>query len=195
MIEGKKILVIDAGLRGEESRTRRLCRKWMEICAPKEKNEVEWVTLTDLGLRPLDKETLDKRTALIAAGDFSDPMFDLAKQFRAADHILICAPYYDLSFPSILKVYVEHIMVDGLLFYYEDERCRGLCRAKDMVYFTTAGGYIKERNFGYTYMAAVCRMVGIHSMEEFSAEGLDLGEEDPESIMDWTLIQIGQRLE
>jgi len=37
--------------------------------------------------------------ALIAAGSFDDPMFALARQFAAADEVVIAAPLWDLSFP------------------------------------------------------------------------------------------------
>ena len=57
-------------------------------------------------------ETLKKRTALIESGDYSDRMFDYAKQFASADTIVIAAPYWDLSFPALLKTYFENIYDD-----------------------------------------------------------------------------------
>ena len=43
-----------------------------------------------------------------------------ARQFRDADIVVIAAPYYDLSFPSALKNYLEAICCVGLTFYYDE---------------------------------------------------------------------------
>ena len=43
-----------------------------------------------------------------------------AKDFAEADVIVVAAPYWDLSFPSILKVFFEHINVLKLVFDYSD---------------------------------------------------------------------------
>ena len=38
------------------------------------------------------------------------------EQFQRADAILIAAPFYDLSIPALLKVYIENVSVDGITF-------------------------------------------------------------------------------
>lgn len=66
-------------------------------------------------------------------------MFDIGKDFAEADEIVIGAPYWDLSFPAALKIYIEHAAVMGVTFHYTEEgRCEGLCRAKHLTYITTA---------------------------------------------------------
>ena len=57
----------------------------------------------------------------MACGDYRDPLFRYAKQFAQAADIVVAAPYWDLSFPSILKVYLEQICVTGLTFQYTPE--------------------------------------------------------------------------
>ena len=47
-------------------------------------------------------------------------MFDLAKQLISADHVVIGAPYWDLSFPARLKIYLERCSVDKLTFLYDE---------------------------------------------------------------------------
>ena len=43
-----------------------------------------------------------------------------------ADEIVIGAPYWDLSFPAALKVYIEHVSVCDIAFHYtEDAQCEG----------------------------------------------------------------------
>lgn len=57
----------------------------------------------------------------MARGDYRDPLFRYAKQFAQAADIVVAAPYWDLSFPAILKVYLEQICVTGLTFQYTPE--------------------------------------------------------------------------
>ena len=65
-------------------------------------------------LQPLSRETLNKRSALVQKADYSDPLFRYAKQFAAADKIVISAPYWDLSFPALLKIYIETSTLSAL---------------------------------------------------------------------------------
>ena len=107
--------------------------------------------LPDEDLKPMSQETLHKRESLIAGSDYSDPMFRYAKQFAEADRIVIAAPFWDLSFPALLKLYIENIYVPGIVSRYDDEgRPHGLCKAEQLVYVTTAGGeYVPDYSFEY----------------------------------------------
>lgn len=140
--------------------------------------------LYDTHIEPLDGARLERRTALLEKGDLSDPMFDLAKQFAAADTIVISAPYWDLSFPSKLKVYIENIYVTGIVTEYGDDgRPRGLCRAKKLYYVTSAGGPY-EPEFSYGYIESLAKnYFGIPETELVMAEMLDIVGNDPEAIL------------
>ena len=98
----------------EESRTDRLARAVLEKLGG---NFTE-LKLYEENLKPLNRGTLNKRTALIEQGDYSDQMFDYTKQFANADKIVIAAPYWDLSFPATLKTYIENIYVTGIVSAY-----------------------------------------------------------------------------
>ncbi|MBO6061718.1 MAG: NAD(P)H-dependent oxidoreductase, partial [Clostridia bacterium] len=116
-------------------------------------DEVEEIKLAELSFGPTDEAYLDLRDRLIAANDFSDPIFAPAKQFASAERIVIAAPYWDLSFPAALKQYLEKVNVPGVTFYYTPEGFpRGLCRAKELVYVTTAGGAYVPEDFGFGYV-------------------------------------------
>lgn len=155
-----------------ESRTRAFCKEYIT------KNcldiEIDELPLYQMKLEPLDKAALNKRDNLIAKKEYTDDMFKLARQFKDAQMIIIGAPYWDLSFPSLLKVYVEHIMVNGLTFKYEDGKPIGLCQAKKLVYITTAGGYIGNYNFGFDYIKTIANTLGIKDTDFVSKEGLDI---------------------
>ena len=51
---------------------------------------------TLLALKPFDPEMLDRRDTLAKTGDFGAPVYDLARQFRSADAVVVAAPFWDL---------------------------------------------------------------------------------------------------
>ncbi len=98
------------------------------------------------------------------------------------DHI--AAPYWDLSFPAILKQYLEHVCVVGLTFCYENDLPKGLCRAKKLYYVTTAGGRIVSEEYGFGYVKALANnFFGIHDCRLIKAENLDMFDSDADLIM------------
>lgn len=171
------------------SRTSRLCEAYLNKCR-KDGAQITTLNLEKMALKPFDENMLKLRNAQIENSDYAHEMFDLAKAFAEADRIVVGAPYWDLSFPSALKVLVEHVMVTGITFCYTDTGVKGLCKADELVYLTTSGGYIGENNFGYDYMKAVAEMFGIEKTRFYSAEGLDIIGNNVEDIMSEALENI-----
>ncbi len=177
-----KVLFVNACVRGEASRTDQLCRDYISKLPADA--EVAEVNLDEAGIKPLDKQMLQKRDGLLASKDFSDPMFDYAKQIMEADHIIIGAPYWDLSFPALLKIYLEQCSVTGLTYIYNKKGIpEGQCKAKSLSYITTSGGPIGDFNFGYDYIKGLCMLFGIPNTHFVSAEALDVWGSDVDSIM------------
>jgi len=183
------VLYVNACVR-KESRTEQIARALLERLG----GEREEVKLSEEPLQPLNDERLIRRTERIEKRDYSDPMFRLARQFQAADEIVIAAPYWDLSFPAILKLYLENIYVTGLVSEYtETGEPRGLCRAKKLWYVTTAGGPFVP-DFGYAYIRTIARdYFGIPETELIAAEMLDVCGCDAESIVADRIREIEQR--
>ena len=96
LVMEKKVLYINACARSE-SRTDRIARALLERLGGLQ----EEVKLAEMDLQPLSEERLNRRTWLIEEADYTDAMFDLARQFQQADEIVIAAPYWDLSFPAL----------------------------------------------------------------------------------------------
>ena len=183
------VLYINACVR-KESRTNRI----VECLLEKLGGEYEEVKLSERSLKPLSEEMLIKRTQLMEKGLFSDPMFDLARQFQQAEQIVIAAPFWDLSFPSILKIYMENIYVIGLVSEYgADGTPHGLCRAEKLYYVTTAGGaYVPD--FSYDYIRSLsCDYFGIRKTELIMAEMLDVVGYDEETIVEQKIKDIQER--
>jgi FMN-dependent NADH-azoreductase/GNAT superfamily N-acetyltransferase len=174
------ILFINACVRSG-SRTKRLAD---HVLSRWDDSIVE-IRLADMVFAPTDEAYLDRRDRLLAEGDVSDPIFGYAKQFAAADRIVIAAPYWDLSFPAVLKQYLEKINVPGITFCYTPEGYpMGLCRAKELVYVTTAGGAYVPEEFGFGYVKALAQgFYGIEKVRLVQAVGLDIEGADPEKIL------------
>ncbi|MFR6380110.1 MAG: NAD(P)H-dependent oxidoreductase [Evtepia sp.] len=75
---------------------------------------MEELCLDEEDIRPLHSDTLGQRHALEVAGKLDGPMFRYARQFAAADRIVIGAPYWEYQFPALLRCWVEHVAVGGL---------------------------------------------------------------------------------
>ena len=99
-----KILFVDACVR-KKSRTRRLARYVLE----RMNGTVAEVNAASATKAITDESFILSRTKASERKDFSDPVFGPARQFAEADVIVIAAPYWDLSFPAVLKAYFEQI--------------------------------------------------------------------------------------
>ena len=176
----RPILFVNACVR-KESRTRVLAEKLLQ----KLNRPYREICLGDMTFPAVDEAFLRKRDTLIAAGEFQNPMFDLARQFAEAENIVIAAPYWDLSFPAALKQYLEQIAVVGITFRYSEEGVpQGLCRAKQLFYVTTAGGNYVPDTFGFGYVEALARgYYGIPEVRKVEAAGLDIEGADVAGIL------------
>ena len=179
-----KLLFVDACVRGNASRTRRLADVFLTECRRLLSGLIVTVhDLNGMNLTPIDAKTLAMKEALCDRRAWGDPFLKPAVEFQAADIVVIAAPYWDLSFPSQLKVWVENIYVRNLTFHYEDDRCIGMCRGRESVYLTTAGSPIGDNDWGTGYMKAVLTTLGIPGFTAVKAEALDLDGRDAEAIM------------
>ena len=174
-----EILFINACVR-ENSRTLELAKHVLGLL----EGEVAEVKLYETELAPLDAQRMQERDAACSSKDFSAPQFALAEQFATAKTIVIAAPYWDLMFPSVLKVYFETVTVNGLTFAYGKNGIpTGLCGATRLIYVTTSGGPI-IKNFGYEYVSALATsFYGIEGVRCISAQGLDIHGADVDAIL------------
>ena len=174
------ILFVNACVRSQ-SRTRRLAQSVLKKLG----GHIKEVDLERKKISPLNGLMLERRLQLISAGAFDDSMFDLAKDFAAAEKIVIAAPYWDLSFPALLKCYIEQISVIGLTFAYDEAgRPYGLCKADGLIYVTTSGGPMFNEDAGFGYIKSLVQnFYGIQNVSCIKAENLDLAGADDESIL------------
>lgn len=164
---------------GSQSRTEQIARAYLRTLT-----DYSELVLNNLYLEPLDDTALQNRNDAIARGDFGRSYFALARQFAEADEIVIAAPFWDLSFPAKLRIYLENICITGLTFRYTEEGIPvGLCKAQKLTYITTSGGpYMPE--FSFQYVKALAQgFFGIDDVRLIYAENLDIVGNDPQAIV------------
>ena len=174
------LLFINACVR-KESRTKDLA----DFLLLKINEPYEELYLNSIDFPIVDEDFLNRRDRLIADRDFGDPMFVLARQFAEADEIIIAAPFWDMSFPAVLKQYFEQINVLGITFAYTPEGMPyGLCRAKCLTYITTVGGNFFPEEYGAGYVKALAQsFYGIPEFRLVKATGLDIVGADVDAIL------------
>ncbi len=181
-----EILIVNACVR-KKSRTIKLARQ----LAKKLEGNVTEVFLEKERIEPVYGLSLVDRNILLEAGELWTDDFNYARQFAEADVVIFAAPYWDLSFPAVLKIYLENVNIVGIAFRYrEDGTIEGLCKAKRIYYVSTSGGTI-DSTYGYGYVKALAnKFWGVEYTKHIKAEGLDIKGADPDAIMKNALSKI-----
>ena len=73
------------------------------------KDTLDIVRLAEADVHCVRGEELEHREALKREGKVDAPEFAEARRFAAADGIVIAAPMWELSFPAMLKAYIETV--------------------------------------------------------------------------------------
>ena len=187
------LFLVNACINRNTSRTLRLARAVAEHYP---EHEVEELILEDMRMQPLDSETVNKRTELCRKGDFNDPVFDIAKKFASADIIIIATPFWENTFNSYTKIFMEYAGAVGVAFRYSETGMPiGMCKAKKLYYVTTRGGPIPDSaDLGFAIYKSLCQIYGIPYCLIISAAGLDIITNDAEAIMKEAIASIPGKL-
>ena len=169
MTEMKTLIFIDACMRAE-SRTRRIASPIMAELG--KKYSVETVDLTGNIYPVADNHTLEDRNQGIVPAEH----VALAKKIAAADRIVIAAPFWDMSFPSALKVFFENMSLFGITFDTNEKECYGLCKAEKVMYITSRGMNISTGDSleqATPYIKALSHLWGWGELTVVAAQNMD----------------------
>lgn len=165
----KKLIFIDACMRAG-SRTKRIASPIIEELG--KRYSVETVDLTKNIYPVADNCTLEYRNQ----GVIPEEHVDLAKRIAAADRIVIAAPFWDMSFPSALKVFFENMSLFGITFDTNDKECYGLCKAEKVMYITSRGMNISTGDpleQATPYIKALSHLWGWGELTVVAAQNMD----------------------
>ena len=178
-----KLVVINSCMR-EDSRTKVILEAALEELASR--YEIEIIDVNALDLPPVTPEILKERTS----GYVPQTTLSIAGKVASADRIVIAAPFWDMSFPSVLKAFLENLSLYNVTFTDDGTTCKGLCKCRKVLYITTRGMNIPTgdtRDQGSSYLKALSSLWGLGEVITLAAWNLDyLSAEDVSGIVNQT---------
>lgn len=181
------LLFVNACFR-EDSRTERLARAWLRKNAAGE--EVVEVDLATSDVAALDVHGANPVAAYCRAVDmasYDHPMFDAAKQFARADHVLIAAPLWNFGLPARLHDYLELVCSQGVTFDVgATGQYESLCRMWRLTFVTTGGGLapLPEDDHAFGYLRTLAnRFWFVPHVEQVAAWGLNAQGADVDALL------------
>lgn len=185
----KNIIFIDACMRAG-SRTKRIAERIIEELSGR--YCIETIRLGEADYPVVDNRILEERNN----GTVPKAHAELAGRIAAADRIVIAAPFWDMSFPSALKVFFENMSLFGITFDSNGKECYGLCKAEKVMYITTRGMDISTGDpleQATPYIRALSHLWGWGELTVISAQNMDYS--SPEEIEERISKAIGEGLE
>jgi FMN-dependent NADH-azoreductase len=185
-----KLLYIKANAKPEGvSRTFRISDSFIE--AYKANNPGDEIVTLDLykeNIKPLTVDDLNVIHAPKTGDSKNNPVLKYAYQFAGADKYVIAAPFWNLSIPGILKLYIDYVSNVGITFkYVAGGGVEGLLKGKKALYIVTRGGEysappLSEYEFGDRYLKAILGMFGV-DVTAIAAENMDRSSTNVEEVI------------
>ena len=173
-----KVLYVKANIKNEgESRTFKVSDSFVEEY--KKNNPEDQIITLDLYKENIDFLRADDLGKLFGPKDEeskNNSILKYAYQFADADKYIIAAPMWNLSFPAILKAYIDYVSVSGITFKYTAEGPVGLLNNKKAVHIVSRGGGYDNSPYemGDRYLRTILGFFGIKDIETIDIDNLDV---------------------
>lgn len=165
----KRLFHIDSCLRNG-SKTKRIADALIDRLS--ERYEIETIRLSDYDFPVVKDGILNERSG----GYVPEEYVMIARKIAEADRLVISSPFWDMSFPSALKVFLENMSLFNVTFASNEKECYGLCKAEKVLYITTRGMNIKtgdELEQATPYIKAISKLWGLGELHVIAAENID----------------------
>jgi FMN-dependent NADH-azoreductase len=115
-------------------------------------------------------------------------MGELVEQFLQADKVIFSAPMWNLSFPPLMKAYIDNILIAGKTFKYTENGPVGLASDKKVVLLEARGGVYSEGpaaelEFTQSYLRTVMGFIGVQDFHLVVAEGMAYTPAEADNIL------------
>ncbi|MEB6340006.1 FMN-dependent NADH-azoreductase [Mammaliicoccus sciuri] len=112
---------------------------------------------------------------------------ELSDQFVNADKYVFVTPFWNFSFPPVMKAYLDSVSVAGKTFKYTAEGPVGLLPDKKALHIQARGGYYSEGpaadlEMGHRYIGQMMNFYGITDFDGLIVEGHNANPEKAEEI-------------
>ncbi len=183
----KTLLRLDASIRTTESYTRTLTdyfeAAWLK--ANPGGNIIRRCLIRD-SIPHLTQEALDNFATPYDPSSGNTLSDQLISELRHANHVVIGSPLYNLSLPSSLKAYFDHVVRLTATFEVVDGQYRGLLENVSATLITARSSisstdYVDD--FQTSYLKAVLNFIGIDSIEVVALQATGLENEKIESSL------------
>lgn len=166
----KKLVFINACVRQSDSRTLRIAEPI--VAALSKRYKITRYDLPDMDIVPLNPRLFSER----GAGEIPGWAMEAAKDIADADRIVISAPFWDMSFPAVLKCFFEQTSLFDVTFTDTGKTCKGLCKAPKVLYITTRGMDISTgdpREQATPYLKALGALWNLGKLTTIAAQNMD----------------------
>ncbi|WGG46915.1 FMN-dependent NADH-azoreductase [Rossellomorea sp. DA94] len=101
---------------------------------------------------------------------------ELSDQFIGADKYVFVTPFWNFSFPPVMKAYIDSVAVAGKSFKYTEQGPVGLLTDKKAIHIQARGGIYSEgpaagMEMGHRYLSLIMQFFGVPSFEGVFVEG------------------------
>ncbi|WP_175989290.1 FMN-dependent NADH-azoreductase [Bacillus sp. Marseille-Q1617] len=101
---------------------------------------------------------------------------ELVDQFVDADKYVFVTPFWNFSFPPVMKAYIDSVSVAGKTFKYTEHGPIGLLTDKKALHIQARGGIYSEgpaaqMEMGHRYLDIMMQFYGVPSFEGLFIEG------------------------
>lgn len=165
----EKLIYLDVCMHSE-SRTKRIAEAIIDALSAR--YNITTITLNGADYPAVNSEILNERNN----GYVPEKYVATARQIAEADRIVIAAPFYDMSYPAILKLFIENMSLFGITFNTNEKECYGLCKSKKVIYITTRGMNISTGDpleQATPYIKAISHLWGLGEVYTISAQNMD----------------------
>jgi len=182
------ILVIDSSPRGDQSITRKITQFTAEQL--QKQHPGAKITNRDLAAHPLPHLTGAHIAAYYTpAEQRNDGLKEIIRESDAAvaelqahDLIVIGAPMWNFSIPSVLKSWIDHVVRAGVTFSYDANGAKGHVLGKKVIVVLATGGLYSQgpyaaMDFQTNYLKSLFAFIGMTDVTFIRAEGIGMGEE------------------
>lgn len=185
----EKILNLRTSIFGNSGVSNELAAEFLKLSQASEQRQqivtrdlsVEGIPHIDSNwLSALAKSPDDRSDAEQTKVDYAD---DLISELQDADLIVIGAPMYNFSIPSVLKSWFDHVARAGVTFKYTENGSVGLLGNKKVLIIATMGGIheIGKSDHLRPYLSTMLGFLGLNDVEVVVAQGLNMGSEHREA--------------
>lgn len=101
---------------------------------------------------------------------------ELSDQFISGDKYVFVTPFWNFSFPPVMKAYIDSVSVAGKTFKYTEQGPVGLLTDKKALHIQARGGIYSEGpaaefEMGHRYLNIIMNFFGVPSFEGLFIEG------------------------